>query len=83
MYGMFVPDDVDPKKLSRSFLLSVSHAFYILQLIAHLDKNLYQELYAIYKMRLSQKRNEKWTQYKIQVEETILENVKNYAAVDR
>ena len=83
MYGMFVPDDVDPKKLSRSFLLLVSHAFYILQLIAHLDKNLYQELYAIYKMRLSQKRNEKWTQYKIQVEETILENVKNYAAVDR
>ena len=34
-------------------------------------------------MRLSQKRNEKWTQYQIKVEETILENVKNYAAVDR
>ena len=29
IYGMFVPDEVDPKNLSRNFLLSVSHAFYI------------------------------------------------------
>ena len=29
IYGMFVPDDVDQKKLSRNFLLSLSHAFYI------------------------------------------------------
>ena len=29
IYGFFVPDEVEPKKLSRNFLLSVSHAFYI------------------------------------------------------
>ena len=48
-----------------------------------MDKNLYQELYAISKMRLSQKINEKWNQYQVQVEKTILESFKNYAAVDR
>ena len=71
------------KNCQEIFSYQLVMLFIFLQLIAHLDKNLYQELYAIYKMRLSQKRNEKWTQYKIQVEETILENVKNYAAVDR
>ena len=47
-----------------------------------MDKNLYQELYAISKLRLCERKNEKWNQYTVKVEQNIYENIKNYVAID-
>ena len=52
-------------------------------MIAHLDKNLYQELYAISKIRLCERQNEKWNQYNLKIDDKIYENVKKYVSVDR
>ena len=58
IYGQYVPDNIDPKKLSRGFLLTVINLIYFFQLIAHVDANLYKELFGIAKLQLEQKKYE-------------------------
>ena len=58
------------------------HIFKFLQLIAHVDENLYKELYGISKLKLSQKNCQKWNEYKISIDQKILNNIKNYNPVE-
>ena len=83
IYADYVPDNINPQKLSRGFLLSVSRYNHNYQFIAHIDKNLYRELYGISKVQLMQKNYSKWNDFEIEVDEGILNNMKKYEAIDR
>lgn len=83
-YGDYVPNNIDPKKLTRGFLLTVRFYYnYYLKLIAHVDKELYRELYGISKLQLNQKNFNKWKNFQIDVDEKILDSLKKYVSIDR
>ncbi len=48
-----------------------------------MDKNLYQELYAISKMQFGQKKFEKWNNYDLLIDEKILKNIQQFVPVDK
>ena len=83
VYADYVPDNINPQKLKRRFLLSVSKCRHIYQLIAHIDTNLYRELYGISKVQLMQKNYSRWNDFEIEVDERILNNMKKYEAIER
>ena len=47
-----------------------------------MDKNLYQEIYAISKMQIGQKKFEKWNNYDLLIDEKILKNIQQFIPVD-
>ncbi len=51
-------------------------------MIAFVDKALYQELYAINKVQLAQKNYGKWNNYQIEINETLLNNIKDFVPID-
>ena len=66
-YGNYVPNNIDPRKLTRGFLLTVIIFYIILQLIAYVDKELYKNLYSISKMQMAQKSFAKWNDYVVKL----------------
>lgn len=57
-YAEFTPDDADPKKFSKKFLLIF---------IAFVEPNLFKNLYSIQKHHLAAKSYSNWQEYKINV----------------
>ena len=82
-YGFYVPNNIDPHKLTRGFLLTVILYHIIIQLIAHVDKDLYKNLYGTSKIQLCQKSYEKWNNYVVEIDPNLLNNIKNYSAIER
>ena len=82
-YGNYVPNNIDPRKLTRGFLLTVIIFYIILQLIAYVDKELYKNLYSISKMQMAQKSFSKWNDYVVEIAHNLLNNIKNYSAIER
>ena len=82
-YGNYVPNNIDPRKLTRGFLLTVIIFYIILQLIAYVDKELYKNLYSISKMQMAQKSFAKWNDYVVEIDHNLLNNIKNYSAIER
>lgn len=82
-YGKYVPSGISPQNLSREFLLAVSNIHIILQLIAYVQPNLYQELKNIEKEHLNQKCFNKWNQYQIQISQDIFNNLKHFKPIER
>lgn len=83
-YGDYVPNNIDPNKLTRGFLLTVRiNFYYYFKLIAHIDKELYRELYGISKMQLCQKNLNKWNNFQLEIDEGILNSLKQYVPIDR
>ena len=82
-YAAYVPDNIDPTKLSREFLLAVNIILIFVQLIAYVDPTLYKELYAISKIQLSQQKYKKWNDFKVEINENLIENIHNYSSVDK
>ena len=76
-------DKNDDKKNRKVFCYQYIIIYNSFKLIAHVDQNLYKELYGLAKLKLSQKKYEKWNQYKINVEENILKKIENYNAVEK
>ena len=74
-YGDYIPDSISPKSLTRNFLLSVSILFkwYLIQLIAYVKVNLYKQLYATSNEELSKRNVNKWKDYELNIEASILE----------
>ena len=82
-YAAYVPDNIDPTKLSREFLLAVNIILIFVQLIAYVDPTLYKELYAISKIQLSQQKYKKWNDFKVEINTNLIENIHNYSIVDK
>ena len=82
-YAAYVPDNIDPTKLSREFLLAVNIILIFVQLIAYVDPTLYKELYAISKIQLSQQKYKKWNDFKVEINTNLIENIHNYSTVDK
>ena len=83
VYGKYAPDNINLVKLTSGFLLTVNNFYNHCQLIAHVDSNLYKELYGIAKIQLAKRRNVKWNRYEIDIDSAMLENVKKYSAIDK
>ena len=81
-YGFYVPNNIDPHKLTRGFLLTVIIYYIILQLIAYVDKELYKNLYSISKMQLGQKNFAKWNNYVVEIDSNLFNNIKNYSSIE-
>ena len=43
---------------------------------------MYQELYAISKMQMAQKNFAKWNNYSVKIDESLLDNIKNFVPID-
>ena len=82
-YAAYVPDNIDPTKLSREFLLAVNIILIFVQLIAYVDPTLYKDLYAISKIQLSQQKYKKWNDFKVEINTNLIENIHNYSTVDK
>ena len=83
IYGNYIPDRIRPMSLNRDFLLTVSEFNYIIkQLIAFIDQNLYKDLYAISKIELGKRNANKWKDYNIQIESSVLEKLKNFVPIE-
>ena len=83
VYGQYVPDNINPMKLTRGFLLTVNNFYNHFQLIAYVDSSLYKELYGIAKIQLAKQRNVKWNGYEIDIDSSMFENMKKYSAIDK
>ena len=55
-----MPNGVSPQSLTRESLLSVSHIYLIIQLIAFVDPNLFNNLYNAAKEQMGNKKFSKW-----------------------
>ena len=53
-----------------------------MQLIAYIDKRLYQELYAISKVQLAQKNYAKWNDYEVKIDQSLLQRIKEFMPID-
>ncbi len=72
-YGEYVPDDCDPMKLSRNFLLT---------LVAFIDPGLYHEFYELYKNELNKKKYNKWSEYSLEVKKDIVKDINDFMPVN-
>ena len=72
-YALYTPDTVNAEKLSRNFLLT---------LIAYIDPDLYKSFYSVYKEQISARRYNKWIDYTIGVQSSILSKIKEYIPTD-
>ena len=68
-YGQYVPDNCDPFKLSREFLLT---------LIAYVDSDLYKNIYNEYKAEVQKRKHNKWGDYNIYVKNDLINDVRQY-----
>jgi len=73
LYGDYVPDNCDPMKLSREFLLT---------LVAYLDPSLYNNFYEIYKNELNKRQYNKWSEYNIEIKRDIINDINNFMPVN-
>ena len=72
-YALYTPDTVNVEKLSRNFLLT---------LVAYIDPDLYKSFYSIYKEQISARRYNKWIDYTIDVQSSVLSKIKEYIPTD-
>lgn len=68
-YAHYVPDDCDPFKLSREFLLT---------LIAYVDPELYRNIYNEYKAEVQKRKHNKWGDYNIFVKNELINDIRKY-----
>ena len=68
-YSQYVPDNCDPFKLSREFLLT---------LIAYVDSDLYKNIYNEYKAEVQKRKHNKRGDYNIYVKKDLINDVRQY-----
>ncbi len=72
-YALYTPDTVKVEKLSRNFLLT---------LVAYIDPDLYKSFYSVYKEQISARKYNKWIDYSIDIQSSLLSKIKEYAPTD-
>lgn len=72
-YSIYTPDNIDPKKFSKKFLLT---------LISYLDPQLFQDLYSIQKKRLLEKTFNNWGKYRVDIKKEFLSDIKSFNPVN-
>lgn len=73
VYSQYTPDHIDPKKYSKTFLLN---------LIAYLDPTLFKSLYTIQKQQLLSRAFNAWSNYKVEIQRNLLDDINNFSSVD-
>ena len=72
-FGDFVPDHCDPMKLSKNFLLT---------LVAYVQPELYKQFYNSYKGELQKKSFNKWSDFSININKNIVDDIKSFIATN-
>ena len=72
-YALYTPETVKVEKLSRNFLLT---------LVAYIDPDLYKSFYSVYKEQISARKYNKWIDYSIDIQSSLLSKIKEYAHTD-
>ena len=68
-FGDFVPDHCDPMKLSKNFLLT---------LVAYVQPELYKQFYNSYKGELQKKSFNKWSDFSVNINKNIVDDIKSF-----
>lgn len=68
-YAQYTPDNIDPHKLSKKFLLT---------LVSYVDHDLFKQFYAIQKKQTLEKAYSSWKPYKIDISKNLLPDIENY-----
>ena len=71
-YGKYIPDNCDPLKLSRDFLLT---------LIAYVDPNLYKNIFAEYKIEVQRRQHNKWGDYNVVIKNEFIKDIKEFIPI--
>ena len=78
----YIPDDINPKYLSRDLLFSVSLFFFIIyssiQILETVAPQRYVYLYTQYKEKLASRGMKKWSNYKVYVKPEIALRLKEF-----
>ena len=72
LYSLYTPDSVDPMKFSKNFLL---------RLIGYINPELFAKLYSINKSQINEKQYNNWSDFKIEVNNGILNDIKNFKSI--
>ena len=72
LYSLYTPDSTDPMKFSKNFLL---------RLIAYIDPELFAKLYSINKSQNNEKQYNNWSNFKVEVNNEILNDIKNFKSI--
>ena len=72
LYSLYTPDSTDPMKFSKNFLL---------RLIAFVDPELFAKLYSINKSQNNEKQYNNWSNFKVEVNNEILDDIKNFTSI--
>ena len=81
-YLEYLPDNVELEGLTKDLLFSVSILF-IFQLIAHIEPELYANLYDLYKKKTAENVMRKWEDYALEVPADVINEIKNYQPVKK
>ena len=78
----FLPDDINPISIKRSYLLNVSYLL-IFQILFNVRRDIYNELYMKYKLIKSSRENTKWNGYYINVAGGLNNTIEQYKPVNK
>ena len=73
-YGDYVPDNCNPFKLSKEFLLT---------LVAYVDPQLYAEFYNSYKEEIQKRNYKKWSDYNVEINNNLINDIENFVPVNQ
>ena len=73
LYSLYTPDSIDPMKFSKNFLL---------RLIGYIDPELFAKLYSINKNQNNEKQKNNWSDFKVEVNNEILNDIKNFQSIN-
>lgn len=71
-YGKYVPDNCDPLKLSRDFLLT---------LMAFVDPNLYKTIFAEYKTEMQRRQHNRWGDYNVFIKTEFINDIRGFVPI--
>ena len=72
-YGDYVPNNCNPLKLSKEFLLT---------LVPYVYPQLYHEFYNSYKEEIQKRNYKKWSGYNVEISNDLINDVKNFVPVN-
>ena len=78
----FLPDDIKKDCINRKYLLNVSWIF-IFQILFNVRRDIYNKLYAEYKIIKNSRETQNWNGYFVNVANGVSDTIQRYTSVER